>query len=186
MKTRSVDAVASPVEARTADARTTETQSVEKTISIDAIAAPTEARTKDLKRLNAIPTDAVVSSVKVQPEVSVAVLAGPMLATELVASPTTLPELSTSNPSPDSSPSHICKRSSRPASSDYRQDHRLQAQSLERPRRTVAEVETTTFTIELLLQRSLPRAPSMEVVVHGPGQRVSVRAQEREKRISVL
>ena len=103
------------------DAIRPKTQSVGKTISIDSIVAPTHARTKDLKRLNALPADAIVLSGKMRPETSVMVPAGPMLATELVASPTTLPALSASPSSPDSPSLRDYKRSSRPASLDYGQ-----------------------------------------------------------------
>jgi len=114
MKTRSVDAAVLAAEPRGAKVR-----SVGSPMSIDAIAAPTEARTKDLKRLNAIPGGAVVLPLKLRPEKSAAMSAGPMLATELVASPTSLPELSASPSSPDSSSLRDYRRSPRPASLDY-------------------------------------------------------------------
>jgi hypothetical protein len=121
MKTRSLDAVVSPVDVRTADARRAKTQLLGKTLSIDPIVARVEARTKDLKNLNAKPTDAVVSSVKVRPKTSVVVSAGPMLATELVPTPTSIPELSASTSSPESLSLRDYRRSSRPASLDYGQ-----------------------------------------------------------------
>jgi hypothetical protein len=116
-----VDAMASPMDVRTADAGMAKTQSVEKTLSIDEIVAPVETGTKKLKKLNPKHTDAVVSSMILQPGRSVAVSAGPMLATELMASPTTIPELSASSSSPESSSLRDYRRSSRPASLDYGQ-----------------------------------------------------------------
>ena len=118
MKTRSIDAVVSPVEVRGADAGRAKTLSVSKTLPVDAIVAPGEARTEELKKLNAKPNSGVFPPVKVQHETSSAVPAGPMLAAELVGSPTRIPELSASPSSPESLSLRDYRRSSRPASMD--------------------------------------------------------------------
>jgi hypothetical protein len=119
MKPTSVDAMASPVDIRTADARMAKTRSVENPLSIDAIVAPVETRTQKLKKRNSKHIDAVPSSVKLQPGTSVAVSAGRMLATELMASPTMITKLSGSSSGPVSSSLRDYRRSSRPASLDY-------------------------------------------------------------------
>jgi hypothetical protein len=102
----------------TAEPRRVEAKSVGNVMSIDAIVAPAGPRTKDLTRLDTIPSEAVVSSLKLRPETLVAV-SGPMLATEPVTSPTGLPELSASPSGPDSPSLRDYRRSPRPASLDH-------------------------------------------------------------------
>jgi hypothetical protein len=109
--------MARPADA-TAEPRRVKAKSVGNVMSIDAIVAHAGARTKDLTRLDTIPSEAVVSSLTLRPETSVAV-SGPMLATELVASPTGLPELSASPSGPDSPSLRDYRRSPRPASLDH-------------------------------------------------------------------
>lgn len=90
-----------------------------KTRSIDAIVSPVELRTADLKKINAQPADGAVSSVKVRPEISVLVPAGPMSTPDLVASPVSIAELSATPSTPDTSTLREYRRSARPASLDY-------------------------------------------------------------------
>jgi hypothetical protein len=90
-----------------------------KTRSIDAIVSPVELRTVDLKKTNAQSADDAVSSVKVRPETSVLVPAGSMSTPDLVASPVSIPELSPTPSTPDSSSLREYRRSARPASLDY-------------------------------------------------------------------
>jgi hypothetical protein len=90
-----------------------------KTRSIDAIVAPVELRTADLKKINAQPADGAVSSVKVRPETSVLVPAGPMSTPDLVASPVSITEPSATPSTPYSSSLQEYRRSARPASLDY-------------------------------------------------------------------
>jgi hypothetical protein len=129
-KNPSIDANVSPVKtgpswkgrktivkkARPADAtavpRRVEAKSVGNVMSIDAIVAPAGARTKDITRLDTIQSEAVVSSLKLRSETSV-------LATEPVASPTGLPELSASPSGSDSPSLRDYRRSPRPASLDH-------------------------------------------------------------------
>ena len=120
LKTRSIDAVISPVEVRRTEVGRPKTQPVGKIPSVNAIVAPTEARTKELRRLNTQPLNAV-PSMNVQHEMFSVVPAGPMLASELVATPTSVPGLSASSSTPDTSSLRAYRRSSRPASMEYGQ-----------------------------------------------------------------
>jgi hypothetical protein len=90
-----------------------------KTRSIDAIVSPVELRTTDLKKINAQLADGAVSSVKVRPEISVLVPAGPMSTPDLVGSPASIAELTATPSTPDSSSLREYRRSARPASLDY-------------------------------------------------------------------
>jgi hypothetical protein len=137
-RTKSIDVVVPTVQIRTTDAGKIKTprdagyssKTLErtgnarkaKTRSIDAIVSPVELRTADLKKINAQSADDVVSSMKVRPETSVLVSAGPMSTPDLVASPVSIaePSATPATPStPDSSSLREYRRSARPASLDY-------------------------------------------------------------------
>jgi hypothetical protein len=133
--TKSIDVVVPTVHVRTTDAgkiktprdagyspkrlELTSSARKAKTRSIDAVVSPVELRTADLKKINAQSTGVVVSSVKVRPETSVLVPAGPMSTPDLVASPVSIAELSATPSTPDSSSLREYRRSARPASLDY-------------------------------------------------------------------